>query len=90
MVILLNMPSIITIFAIAVVVLFFVKKLSKPNNIHIDKQIQKEQLNIEDRYNLTKVAKQKEVDRILEKISKEGKDSLTKKEQEVLNEFSRS
>lgn len=85
------MPSIITLFALAVVVIYFGKRIFKTNNNRIDKQmLQNEQLNLEDRYNLTKVARQKEVDRILEKISKEGKNSLTKNEQEVLEDFSRS
>jgi hypothetical protein len=35
-------------------------------------------------YNKEKVNKQKEVDRILDKIAKSGYDSLTKKEKEIL------
>jgi membrane associated rhomboid family serine protease len=40
---------------------------------------------MEDRYNARRATHQKEVDRILEKISKRGIDSLTAKEKEVLN-----
>jgi hypothetical protein len=37
-------------------------------------------------YNLRRQQKQQEVDRILDKISAKGVNSLTKKEQEILNE----
>jgi membrane associated rhomboid family serine protease len=40
---------------------------------------------MEDRYNARRATHQKEVDRILEKISKRGIESLTAKEKEVLN-----
>jgi hypothetical protein len=78
------MPSIITLFALAVVVIYFGKRLFKSNKLVIDKQLKNEGLNLEDRYNLTKVAHRKEVDRILEKIAKHGMESLTKKEKEML------
>lgn len=62
----------------------------KPNLILSDKKLQHEQLNFEDRYNLTKVAQKKEVDRILEKIHQQGMESLTPKERNALDEYSRS
>jgi hypothetical protein len=40
---------------------------------------------MEDRYNARRATHEKEVDRILEKISKRGIDSLTAKEKEILN-----
>lgn len=44
---------------------------------------------IEDRYNEAKVAKEQEVDRILEKVFRRGVESLTKKEKQLLDEHSK-
>lgn len=44
---------------------------------------------LEDRYNAAKLEKQKEVDRILEKVHKSGMGSLTQKEKSILEEYSR-
>jgi membrane associated rhomboid family serine protease len=45
-------------------------------------------LTFEHRYNSEKIRKQKELDRILDKIHKKGINSLSKKEKEILNSFS--
>ncbi|MFT3704442.1 MAG: rhomboid family intramembrane serine protease [Agriterribacter sp.] len=45
---------------------------------------------LEDRYNTKKVDTQKRVDQILEKIHKRGMNSLTKKEKEILDEYSKT
>ncbi len=45
---------------------------------------------IEDKYNEERVNKQIEIDRILEKISDKGIDSLTTKERRTLEEYSKS
>ena len=47
------------------------------------------QLNVEDKYNLKRKAKEQELDDILEKIHKRGMNSLTKKERMMLKEFSK-
>jgi membrane associated rhomboid family serine protease len=64
--------------------------IRKPELILIDKPSQERQLTMEDRYNISKRNQKEEVDRILEKISQKGMDSLTKKEKELLDEYSRS
>jgi len=64
--------------------------IHKPELILINKSTQKKQLTVDDRYNLSKRNFQAEVDRILEKINKKGIDSLTKKERQILDEYSRS
>lgn len=45
---------------------------------------------IDQRYNIDKLQKQKEVDRILEKIHKKGMSSLTEKEKQLLEEYSKT
>ena len=62
----------------------------RPNLILIDKRTQKKQLTYDDHYNISKADQKKEVDRILEKINEKGISSLTKKERELLDEYSRS
>ncbi|HRO43485.1 MAG TPA: rhomboid family intramembrane serine protease [Flavipsychrobacter sp.] len=64
--------------------------IRKPDLILIDKRTQKKQLTTDDRYNVSKRNYQEEVDRILEKINQKGMSSLTKKEKEILNEYSRT
>ncbi|HTM66585.1 MAG TPA: rhomboid family intramembrane serine protease [Flavipsychrobacter sp.] len=64
--------------------------IRKPELILIDKRTQERQLTVEDRYNISRKQQKEEVDRILEKISQKGMDSLTKKEKETLDEYSRS
>ena len=62
----------------------------RPDIILINKKTQRKHLNYEDRYNLSKFDQKKEVDRILEKIARKGMSSLTKKEKQLLEEYSRS
>lgn len=47
-------------------------------------------MNIDQRYNLSKVEKQKAIDAILEKIHAKGVDSLSKKERRLLDDYSGS
>jgi hypothetical protein len=49
---------------------------------------QKDYKNIDDEYNERKIARQQEIDAILEKISAKGFDSLSEREKEVLERFS--
>jgi len=44
---------------------------------------------VDDRYNLQKLSEEEEIDRILEKINKKGMASLTQKEKEKLEQYSR-
>lgn len=44
---------------------------------------------LEDKYNISRAQKQSELDRLLEKIHRKGIDSLTKKEKEMLKEYSK-
>lgn len=45
---------------------------------------------LDERYNAAKVEKQKEIDRILEKINKKGIASLSSHEKELLDDYSRN
>jgi len=49
---------------------------------------QKDYKNIDDEYNEQKIARQQEIDKILEKIHSKGFDSLSEREKEVLERFS--
>ena len=64
--------------------------IRKPELILIDKKTQEKQLNQEDRYNRYKRDRQQEIDRILEKINQKGINSLSRKERDILDEYSRS
>jgi len=46
-------------------------------------------LTVDHTYNIEKTNKQKEVDRILEKIHKKGMNSLTNKERQLLKDYSK-
>ncbi|WP_378295069.1 DUF6576 domain-containing protein [Aquimarina rubra] len=46
-------------------------------------------LDVDDRYNVTKVEKEKELNRLLEKINKEGINNLSASEKEKLKELSK-
>ena len=65
--------------------------VTKPQFLLVDNYWFKHQYNytVDDRYNLQKKNTQQEVDRILDKISKRGLNSLSRKEREVLEEYSR-
>lgn len=63
----------------------------RPQALLIDNFFFKKQhdLTIEDKYNLNKQNKQKELDKLLEKIHKKGINSLSKKEKAILEEYSK-
>lgn len=75
-----TLPSIIFIVLIAL----------KPNILIFNKPVKKtlQTYTVDDLYNEQRVNKEKEVDRILEKIHKRGIDSLTAKEKVTLEEYS--
>jgi hypothetical protein len=46
-------------------------------------------MTMEDKYNLSRRNKQQDLDKLLEKIHKNGINSLSRKERELLNEYSK-
>lgn len=80
------------ILAIAVPSLVFMFIIiRRPGLLLVENQFfkSKYKYTIDQRYNLEKIDKQKEVDRILEKIHRKGMNSLTKKEKETLEDYSK-
>jgi hypothetical protein len=81
-------------FALLIVALpaiaFILFIIYKPEALLIDNMFFKRhhQLNVEDKYNVSKLNRQKELDRLLEKIHQKGINSLSKKERENLKEYS--
>jgi len=71
--------------------IFIIIIIYKPHVLMVDNLFYKKQHNytVDDRYNIQKKNTQEEVDRILEKISKKGMKSLTKKEKDILNAYSK-
>ncbi|RZJ52814.1 MAG: rhomboid family intramembrane serine protease, partial [Flavobacterium sp.] len=72
-------------------VLFIYLIVTKPHFLLVDNYFfnsNKKYYSIEDKYNDKKINKQKEVDRLLDKISEKGIDSLTTKEKQKLEDFS--
>jgi membrane associated rhomboid family serine protease len=64
--------------------------IKRPDYLFIEKFTfnQKDYKNIDDEYNERKIARQQEIDSILEKISAKGFDSLSEREKETLERFS--
>jgi membrane associated rhomboid family serine protease len=85
-----NYPAILLILIPSVIFIYII--LTKPGFLYVDNYFHKEQKNfysIEHRYNAEKVDLQRKVDLILEKIHRKGLGSLSKKEKEILEEYSR-
>lgn len=81
-------------FAILIIALpamaFILFIIYNPAALLVDNVFYKQQhYTIEDKYNINKLQKQKELDRLLEKIHKKGMNSLTRKEKEMLKEYSK-
>ncbi|MBS1567336.1 MAG: rhomboid family intramembrane serine protease [Bacteroidetes bacterium] len=72
-------------------IVFMIIVIKKPQLLLVDNLWFKNQYNytVDDRYNIQKINTQQEVDRILDKISKKGLNSLSRKEREVLEDYSR-
>lgn len=83
----------ITILLIALPCIFFIYMIiKKPGFLLIDNYYfnsQNKNYTIDQRYNINKLDRQKEVDRILDKINRSGIKSLTAKEKQVLDDYSR-
>jgi membrane associated rhomboid family serine protease len=72
---------------------FIYMTITRPHVLLIDNHFFKAQEryhSIEDRYNAQKIDRQKEIDHILDKIHKKGMESLTKKEKETLDQYSKT
>jgi len=90
-------PSVIlqNTFAILVVALpaiaFILFIIYKPEALLIDNFFYKRSkpVTVEDRYNLSRLSREKELDRLLEKIHVKGMKSLTSKEKEMLESYSK-
>lgn len=77
---------------IAIILIFVFIKWFKPGFLEFKKDIQKKPeglLDVDDRYNVGKVEKEKELNDLLEKINDQGIDKLSKTERERLEELSK-
>lgn len=82
----------LTILIVAVpAIVFILVIIYKPEALLIENVFAKNRrtLTAEDRYNESKLNKQRELDRLLEKIHHQGMSSLSSKEKEMLKEFSK-
>ncbi|WP_298901993.1 rhomboid family intramembrane serine protease [uncultured Psychroserpens sp.] len=88
---LVNNYIIITMIAIPIILFIYII-VRKPHILFINNLYFKSKshnLTIDQRYNETKVFKQKEIDKLLDKISRKGIGSLSKKEKEKLDNYSK-
>lgn len=83
-----NYLPILVITLPAVAFLYII--ISRPYTLMVDKPFGKrtDLLTVEDRYHTSKIERERELDRLLEKIHQKGISSLTKKEKETLDQFS--
>lgn len=83
-----NYATIIIILVPAIIFIYVI--ISRPHVLLVDSYFYNRHhgMTIDDRYNFSKADKQRELDRILEKIHKKGMNSLSKDEREKLNEYS--
>jgi membrane associated rhomboid family serine protease len=83
-----------TILLVAVpTIAFIVLIITRPHFLLIDNFFYKahhDNLTVDQRYNIEKRSKQAEIDRILEKIHRTGMNSLSKKEKDMLDEYSKT
>jgi membrane associated rhomboid family serine protease len=83
-----NWLPVVCIFVPAVILIVIM--IYKPDLILINKSDVAKQLTVDDTYNINKKTSQLEIDQILEKINSKGIKSLSKKEKEILDQYSRS
>jgi len=83
----------VTILVIAVPCLFFIYMIiTRPDFLLIDNVFfnkHNKNYTIDHRYNMERIDRQKEIDRILDKINRSGMKSLTPKERQALDEYSK-
>jgi hypothetical protein len=88
------MENYLTILIIAVPTIAFIYLIiTRPQILLVDNfyfNTHKNYYSVDHKYNEEKNNKQKEIDKILDKISKSGMDSLSKKEKEKLKQFSQT
>jgi membrane associated rhomboid family serine protease len=85
-----NYVAIIAILVPAIIFIYFI--ITRPHLLLVDNSFFKNQqkyYSIDHRYNAEKRDRQQEIDRLLEKIHRQGMKSLTKKEKEFLAEYSK-
>ena len=75
------MITVIGLLAVAALIYFVYRNVNKTSTSG------KQWIDPDEKFNMEKNARQKEVDRILEKIEKKGMDSLNKGEKDFLNGF---
>lgn len=83
------LPILLVLIPTVVFIYFIIKK---PEFLLIDNYFfkkKKQHYNTEDKYNEQKVNKEKELNKLLDKINKKGMKSLTKKEKQKLEDFSK-
>lgn len=84
-----NYFPILIVFIPSIIFIYII--ITKPYILYIDNyffKTHKKYYSIEDKYNDQKVNQQKEIDRLLDKISKKGIKSLSKNEKQKLEEYS--
>jgi membrane associated rhomboid family serine protease len=85
-----NLVPILVIAIPSIVFIFLI--ITRPHFLLVDNffyKTHRRNFTLDQRYNADRRDKQKEVDRILEKIHQSGIKSLSKKEREILNEYSK-
>lgn len=65
---------------------YAVWRITNHNSSHTKEQ----NYTIDEKYNAAKVEQQKEIDRILEKINKNGVESLSSREKQLLDDYSKN
>ncbi len=65
---------------------YAVIRITSPKSTHTKEQ----NYTLDEKYNAVKIEKQKEIDRILEKINKNGVQSLNSREKQLLDDYSKN
>jgi hypothetical protein len=83
----------VTLLVIAVPCIIFIYMIiTRPDFLLVDNVFfnkHNRNYSVDQRYNMEKIDKQKELDRILDKINRSGMKSLTQKEKQALDEYSK-
>lgn len=77
---------------IAIIIIFVFIRWLKPDFLQFKKSINEKPeglLDVDDRYNTTKIEKEKELNGLLDKINTQGLNNLSKQEKERLKELSK-
>lgn len=86
-----NYPTILSILLPGMLAIYLI--ITRPHLLFVDNHYFNTHVgdyDIDDRYNLSKMDRQQEIDFLLEKIHKKGMKSLTKKERDTLTKYSQS